>query len=73
MSRGLQFCPQHAAPLVHCVVAKRAAAFVFLYRVLRQGVDPEQARTELEAGWTPNEVWDDFIAQQLALGGSTKK
>ncbi len=59
--------------VVHCVAAKRAAAFVFLYRVLRQGADPEQARTELQAGWTPNEVWDRFIAQQLALGGRTVK
>lgn len=55
--------------LVHCAAAKRASAFVFLHRVLRQGRDPEQARAELHAVWQPDEIWAGFIHGQLERAG----
>lgn len=58
--------------LVHCVAAKRASAFVFLYRVLRQGADFESARAELHAVWRPDAVWEQFIARQLEAAGQSR-
>ncbi len=48
--------------LVHCVANKRASAFVYLYRVLCTDMDETTARRDLERAWTPDEVWEDFIA-----------
>jgi len=51
--------------LVHCAVNKRVSAFVYLYRVLQQGVPEEQARKDMQAIWQPDEVWSRFIAEQI--------
>ena len=54
--------------LVHCAKAKRAAALVFLYRVLKLGVPRDEAERDLLAVWTPDAVWSAFIAERLAAG-----
>lgn len=46
---------------LHCQVNARATAFSFLYRVLYQGVDIAEAKTDMNTVWQPNEVWRDFI------------
>lgn len=51
---------------VHCVVNKRVSCFVFLHRVIRQGVPPEVAREALLGIWEPNAVWQDFVNESLA-------
>lgn len=51
---------------VHCAYNWRVSAFVFLYRVLVEGVAREHARRDLEAVWTPDEVWSRFIEERLA-------
>lgn len=51
---------------VHCIANARVSAFVFLYRVLRQGVPVEEARAQMHQIWTPNETWQAFIDEQLA-------
>ncbi len=48
---------------VHCALNMRVSVFVYLYRCLRLGVPKEEARRSLEAIWTPNKVWSDFIEQ----------
>lgn len=50
---------------VHCIANMRVSAFVFLYRVLRQGVPPAQAQTMLNQLWQPNETWQRFIDEAL--------
>jgi protein tyrosine phosphatase (PTP) superfamily phosphohydrolase (DUF442 family) len=50
---------------VHCIANMRVSAFVFLYRVLRQGVPVEEARTMLSRLWEPNAVWQRFIDDAL--------
>jgi protein tyrosine phosphatase (PTP) superfamily phosphohydrolase (DUF442 family) len=55
---------------VHCAANKRVSAFVYLYRVLHQGVPEEQARNDLHAIWNPDEVWGRFIAEQIGRGRS---
>ena len=55
---------------VHCAANKRVSAFVFLYRVLRQGAAVADARHDLDAVWQPDEVWTLFIQQQLEKRGA---
>ena len=50
---------------VHCALNMRVSAFVFLYRVLRQGVSPEVAREPLSKIWEPNPVWQSLISQAM--------
>lgn len=50
---------------VHCAANMRVSAFVFLYRVLHQGVDQAEAEQDLHAIWQPDEVWSQFIQEQL--------
>jgi protein tyrosine phosphatase (PTP) superfamily phosphohydrolase (DUF442 family) len=51
---------------VHCIANMRVSAFVFLYRVLRQGVAPDEARAMMNRLWQPNAVWQKFIDETLA-------
>jgi len=55
---------------VHCAANMRVSAFVFLYRVLYDGIEPGVAKADLNAIWEPDEVWADFISRQLKLGKS---
>jgi protein tyrosine phosphatase (PTP) superfamily phosphohydrolase (DUF442 family) len=50
---------------VHCARNMRVSAFVFLYRVLRQGQSPAACRPDLEKIWQPEGVWQDFIQKSL--------
>jgi uncharacterized protein (TIGR01244 family) len=50
---------------VHCAANMRVSAFLGLYRVLRQGADPETAFDLMQDLWQPNEVWSSFIAAAL--------
>lgn len=55
--------------LVHCACNMRASAFVFLYRVLHEGVALEEAAATLHAVWAPEGAWRDFLGLQLAAQG----
>ncbi len=50
---------------VHCVVNYRVSAFIYLYRVLRLGVDPDEAIWDLRSIWEPDETWSAFINAAL--------
>jgi protein tyrosine phosphatase (PTP) superfamily phosphohydrolase (DUF442 family) len=50
---------------VHCAANKRVSAFVFLHRVLHEGVGVAEAERDLHAIWQPDEVWSRFIRSQL--------
>ncbi|MGB3310201.1 MAG: protein tyrosine phosphatase family protein [Nodosilinea sp.] len=52
--------------LVHCALNMRVSAFVYLYRVLRQGVEEPVARADLHQIWQPNPTWQAFIDEALA-------
>jgi protein tyrosine phosphatase (PTP) superfamily phosphohydrolase (DUF442 family) len=54
---------------VHCALNWRASAFVFLYRVIRQGIPLAEARKALLQIWKPNPVWHRFISDSLARAG----
>ena len=53
---------------VHCAANMRVSAFMFLYRVLREGVGVPEAERDLRAIWQPDEVWSRFIENQLRNG-----
>lgn len=55
--------------LVHCACNMRASAFVFLYRVIHEGVDLAAAAVPMHAVWTPEGAWRDFLGLQLAAQG----
>ncbi|MDR3457950.1 MAG: protein tyrosine phosphatase family protein [Verrucomicrobiae bacterium] len=50
---------------VHCAANMRVSAFVFLYRVLFQGVAVPVAERDLHAIWQPDEIWSRFIQDEL--------
>lgn len=50
---------------VHCAMNMRVSAFMFLYRVLRQGMAPEQAARDLHQIWQPIPHWQQFIDVML--------
>lgn len=58
---------------VHCAANMRVSAFVFLYRVLRQGVALSKAERDLHAIWQPDEVWSRFLQEQLKHSGPAAK
>lgn len=50
---------------VHCAANMRVSAFIYIYRVLHEGVSASEAERDLRAIWQPDEIWSRFIAQQL--------
>lgn len=55
--------------LVHCALNWRVSSFVFLYRVIQQGVSMEVAVQSLHKIWKPDPVWQGFIERSLARYG----
>ncbi len=55
--------------LVHCALNMRVSVFVYLYRVLRQGVPPDVAREAMLQIWQPDAVWSRFIHDSLERHG----
>ena len=47
---------------VHCAANYRVSAFMCRYRRDVLGLDPVQARADLEQIWRPDEIWAAFIA-----------
>jgi hypothetical protein len=43
----------------------RASVFVFLYRVIELGANPDTAFEPVQRVWQPNGVWTRFIKDQL--------
>ena len=52
--------------LVHCQVNKRASLFTFLYRVVHEGVEPDEAYEKVTAIWAPDPHWLEFAKNILA-------
>jgi protein tyrosine phosphatase (PTP) superfamily phosphohydrolase (DUF442 family) len=50
---------------VHCAMNMRVSAFIYLYRILKQNIDPTIAILDLNKIWQPNEIWQSFIVRSL--------
>jgi len=55
--------------LVHCEVNFRASVFGFLYQVLYEGADMDEAMSLLQSIWVPNDAWEAFIAREMRHKG----
>lgn len=51
---------------VHCAVNMRASAFVYLYRICRLGIDPDDAEIDMHDIWVPDGIWAELIETVLA-------
>ena len=58
--------------LVHCAMNMRVSAFVYLYRVLRQGVDASVAHADLHRIWQPNPTWQGFMDRAIMDGAAAQ-
>ena len=50
---------------VHCVKNMRVSAFIYLYRILRLGADPQEAYEDMAEIWEPEGTWAEFIQSML--------
>ncbi|MFB2919834.1 MULTISPECIES: protein tyrosine phosphatase family protein [Aerosakkonema] len=50
---------------VHCAANMRVSSFIYLYRLLHEGVDEETAKNDLHRIWVPNQKWQAFIEQVI--------
>ena len=57
---------QDEKTLVHCAANKRVSTFLGLYRVIRQGWEPEKAFALMNEIWVPDPVWSAFVADTLS-------
>ncbi len=55
--------------LVHCQVNLRGSSFGYLYRVIHESANEDEARGILTAVWMPNPTWKKFIESVLASAG----
>lgn len=50
---------------VHCAANMRVSAFMYLYRIICDRMNDEQAKQDLHQIWTPNDTWQAFIEQVI--------
>lgn len=55
--------------LVHCEVNFRASVFGFLYQVLHEGADLDEALSQMQSIWVPNDTWEAFIVRVMSDEG----
>lgn len=55
--------------LVHCEVNFRASVFGFLYQVLFAGADVDEALSQMQSIWVPNDTWEAFIVRVMSDKG----
>ncbi len=55
--------------LVHCEVNFRASVFGFLYQVIYEGADVDEAMSLMQSIWIPNEAWEAFIVRVMGDKG----
>ena len=53
---------------VHCAKNMRVTAFIYMYRVLRLGNDPQEAYFDMASIWEPEGTWAEFIQSMLEPG-----
>ena len=55
--------------LVHCQINLRGSSFTYLYRVITESANEDEARSKLTGVWMPNPTWKKFIESVLAANG----
>jgi protein tyrosine phosphatase (PTP) superfamily phosphohydrolase (DUF442 family) len=62
---------EHRRVFLHCAANMRVSAFVYLYRIIHLGFDPEEAKRTMSLLWEPRGVWKEFVADALDRYGVT--
>ncbi len=57
---------------VHCFANMRVSSFVYLYRVIHEGVSEEEAQEALHEVWEPDGAWPGFIERALDHYGKAR-
>ena len=55
--------------LVHCEVNSRASVFDFLYQVLFEGADVDEAMSMMQSIWVAHDTWEAFIVRVVNDNG----
>ena len=50
---------------IHCALNMRVSVFIFLYKTIKQQWPVQNAIQDLQAVWTPDEIWQEFIDSSL--------
>ncbi|MBE9190470.1 protein tyrosine phosphatase family protein [Gloeocapsopsis crepidinum LEGE 06123] len=50
---------------VHCAMNMRVSAFMYLYRIIHEHINTEEAKQDLQKIWQPNETWQQFIEKVI--------
>ena len=66
---GIMKANESKKVFVHCALNMRVSAFIYLFRVIWQGVTPADAKEQLHQIWEPDGVWRDFIEHELEIRG----
>jgi protein tyrosine phosphatase (PTP) superfamily phosphohydrolase (DUF442 family) len=66
---GIMKANESKKVFVHCALNMRVSAFIYLFRVICQGVTPADAQEQLHQIWEPDGVWRDFIDNELEIRG----
>jgi predicted protein tyrosine phosphatase len=53
--------PKDEKTLVHCQLNYRASTFAYLYQVIVENEDQNEAKEKLLSVWQPNETWLNFM------------
>ena len=56
---------RHKKVFIHCAANKRVSFFLALYRILKEGWQPDRALAAMNSVWEPDEIWQKFISTVL--------
>ena len=55
--------------LIHCQINLRGSSFTYLYRVITESANENEARSKLTGVWVPNPTWKKLIEGVLTANG----
>ncbi|MEM5773490.1 MAG: protein tyrosine phosphatase family protein [Anaerolineaceae bacterium] len=70
---GVMQIYQEKKIFVHCAMNMRASCFLYLYRLIVEGMDPEIAVYDMLSVFQPNETWQRFMDEVLSHYATAKE
>ncbi len=70
---GVMQTYQEKKVFVHCAMNRRASCFLYLYRLIEEGVNPDIAINDMRRIFQPNETWQRYIDEVLAHYADTQE
>ena len=66
IQKQVQKANENKKVLVHCALNMRVSVFIYLFRVICQKVKAADAKEQLYQIWQPNQVWQEFIDNDIS-------